>query len=629
MYVSLKNMALSLSKETKFCIVGGVSTGKSTFLNGAFCQKLTQCKIKRTTMVPTCYIENDVAVDTTEYIYKTIESKNNSIIEKTENSSSILNPEDYAELIFNVGKLDINLIGESGYIEMYDIPGLNDARTKAYYYQYLDENFYKFNVIIMFVDIHSGLNTSDEMDMLNFIVTNTEHEKKKGRDIFTLIVVNKADDMTLEGETLSINGELNEMFQQVEQTVTSSFKNKGIEKHLIGITPFCAMDAYLYRMIKKYPDYVYILSDEERIKIGINEMGKKFNKFGKQRQIEEVKEILKKESFISDMISLSGFKHIENIINKFLEKNCKGFEIENVLYIIRSMKPISEAFTEKQIFSTKICNIIQEYITVYEKLKTIDETQYHIYMKTLMISVLDEMNKIITNYIHLYSYKTLIEHNSNVIHDIMFIYFKPYFTDYYRIETEHIVSLYPNGNKEATIRNSFTWFNNDIIEYTLTSIKKRLSEGTSITISEIIDIFKTIQQIGIFDKKHITYILNSGLLDNKRENTTINEFNNMERFIELVEIIRLADVDVKPLLRFVILNKIKNNHYGESSADELFILHMMYQHHLTERPITNVISMIRQNISTPPKFQLILEGFRKEYLEQEQFELDAYYLSLC
>jgi hypothetical protein len=210
----------------------------------------------------------------------------------------------------------------------------------------------------------------------------------------------------------------------------------------------------------------------------------------------------------------------------------------------------------------------------------------------------------------------------------MFIYFKPYFTDYYRIETEHIISLYPNGDKEMTSRNSFTWFNNDIIEYTLTSITKRLREGISITISEIIDIFKTIQQIGLFDKKHITYIV-SGLLDNKRENTTINDFNNMERFIELVEIMRLADVDVKQLLRFVILNKIKNNHYGESSADELFILHMMYENKLTERPITNVLGMIRQNISTPPKFQLILEGFRKEYLEQEQFELDAYYLSLC
>jgi GTPase Era involved in 16S rRNA processing len=207
---------MALSHNTKFCIVGGVSTGKSTFLNGAFCEKLTQCKIKRTTMVPTCYVENDKATDSIEYIYKTISEKNKSIIEKTEKGLTKLDPEDYNELIFNVGKLDINFIGSNGHIEMYDIPGLNDARTKQYYYKYLDENFYKFNVIIMFVDINSGLNTSDEMDMLNFIITHTKYHKEKGRDIYTLIVVNKADDMTLEDGKLVINGELNEMFQLVQ-----------------------------------------------------------------------------------------------------------------------------------------------------------------------------------------------------------------------------------------------------------------------------------------------------------------------------------------------------------------------------------------------------------------------------
>ena len=72
---------MALSQNTKFCIVGGVSTGKSTFLNGAFCEKLTQCKIKRTTMVPTCYIENDKATDSIEYIYKTISEKKSKFAE--------------------------------------------------------------------------------------------------------------------------------------------------------------------------------------------------------------------------------------------------------------------------------------------------------------------------------------------------------------------------------------------------------------------------------------------------------------------------------------------------------------------------------------------------------------------
>jgi hypothetical protein len=31
------------------CFVGGVSTGKSTCLNGVFCQKLTECKMYKDT----------------------------------------------------------------------------------------------------------------------------------------------------------------------------------------------------------------------------------------------------------------------------------------------------------------------------------------------------------------------------------------------------------------------------------------------------------------------------------------------------------------------------------------------------------------------------------------------------
>jgi hypothetical protein len=587
--------------------VGGVSTGKSTFLNGAFCEKLTQCKIKRTTMIPTCYIENDKATDSIEYIYKTISEKNKCIIEKTEKGLTGLSPEDYAELLFNVGKLDINFIGSNGYIEMYDIPGLNDARTKSYYYRYLEENFYKFNVVIMFVDINSGLNTSDEMDMLNFIITHTQYHKGKGRDIYTLIVVNKADDMTLEDGNLVINGELHEMFEQVQQTAKTSFKEKGIEKHLIGITPFCAMDAYLYRMIQKYPEYE--LSDEERIKIGINEMGKKFNKFGKARQIEEVKEILKKESFISDMISLSGFKQIEDMIYKFLKKNRKGFEIENVLYIIRSMRPISDAFIDKEIYSDTISKAVAEYVSVYEQLKAIDETQYDSYMKELLNAIINEVNEILVNHISQFGYKTLITHNNLLMEFIIYKYFTPYYD-------------------KTFDENEYKCINQRIIVHTFSQICNRFRLGGCITIQEIIDVFVTIKYIKKFNKVYTESILDN-IMSNQRENGTITDFNGIFELIELCDQIKEKGVDIMPFLRFVILNKIKYNHYGDKDADELFILHMMYQNNLCELPITNVIGMIRQNITTPPNIKLILKGFVKEYTEYPRFMLDAYYLSLC
>ena len=63
-----RNKMATLSKNTKLCLVGSVSAGKSTFLNSVFCKKLTQCKIKRTTMVPTRYIESETAIDTEEDI---------------------------------------------------------------------------------------------------------------------------------------------------------------------------------------------------------------------------------------------------------------------------------------------------------------------------------------------------------------------------------------------------------------------------------------------------------------------------------------------------------------------------------------------------------------------------------
>ena len=58
------------------CFVGGVSTGKSTVLNSVFCEELTQCKIKRTTMWPTVYVENDFVQDISpEEILKIISEK--------------------------------------------------------------------------------------------------------------------------------------------------------------------------------------------------------------------------------------------------------------------------------------------------------------------------------------------------------------------------------------------------------------------------------------------------------------------------------------------------------------------------------------------------------------------------
>jgi hypothetical protein len=317
------------------CLVGGVSTGKSTSLNALFLKDLSECKIKRTTMVPTIYVESSSVFPQEHYtdIYKKVAETNAALIAKSENGS--VDKADYAELVFQVGKLDIAIAG--CLVNVYDIPGLNDARTKTVYMDYLTAKFVKFNVVVLFVDIMSGLNTSDEMDIVRFLAKNTALHHAAGRDIYTLVVVNKADDMQLTDDgALSLTGELADMFAQVERTVRAEFK--AVPDHVIGIIPLCALDAYLYRMVRKH-GRAFQLSPQQVLKIGVNEQGKKFSKLKRADQEKQVRDILEDEKFIEDMIQLSGFRGLEQTLQHFLETKFTKMSTDNLLMQLKDAGP--------------------------------------------------------------------------------------------------------------------------------------------------------------------------------------------------------------------------------------------------------------------------------------------------
>lgn len=378
---------MNKSENINMCIIGGVSTGKSTLLNALFCENLSQSKIKRTTMVPVIYIENKtvkMAKKTISNIYEVVSKKNEEIIHKTETKTE--KREDYNEMIFDVGKLDM-MISKNTDISIYDIPGLNDAKTKNIYYDYLENKFVHFNIIIFVVDIYSGLNTSDEIDILKFIANNIQENKSK-KDIYTLVVVNKADDLQLENEELILTGELKEMYEQVERTVKDEFSKKDIKDNLIGIVPLCSLDAYLYKMVKKHKKE-FELSKEQILKIGINEVGKKFSTLKPTEQKERVYTILENEETVDTMITLSGFRQFEKVLYDFIiERNMENkMSIDNILFEINELPPLKDIVSfdyNKDIFGVSSMDYYNKYNDYYNKIKEIDET-YYIDLKTKLL----------------------------------------------------------------------------------------------------------------------------------------------------------------------------------------------------------------------------------------------------
>ena len=586
------------------CFVGGVSTGKSTVLNSVFCEELTQCKIKRTTMWPTVYVENDFVQDISpEEILKIISEKNKEIIEKTE-SGQKLDSGDYKELVFNVGKLDINIL-ENSYVNVYDIPGLNDARTKHIYYDYLENNFHKFNLVVFLVDIQSGLNTSDEMDMLRFIINNTRDQfKKNQRHIYTLVIVNKADDMQTEEDSdkLEITGELREMFEQVENTVHAEFANSGLKDNVIGVIPLCARDSYLYRMVKKHGNK-FKLSPEQILKIGVNENGKKFSTLKPATQEARVNEILKDESFVNTMIKLSGFSRLESILHQFLQDNNKGskLRIDNLMYDLKKLPKLHDFTAGQSWFNLKsLTKLFEQYYKIYNNIALIDKTEYD----AIMSSFVTEFATILQEKVRSW-YGTVDE-----------------LIDSYDKVNMEIISPYIRQHKDYYNTTAYPSF---LTERVLALIGEELN-GV-LTIDTIIKQLNILDRINVFDKTTIE-ILFSKIVSNIRENKSIT-FEKccidkkccIDDLIEVLDKCSEKGVNLSEMLRFLIMNQLQciNNN------NSLFIKKMLYRRY-GEIIISEYILREFDNIVSSTPFDKFVKGLTKEDLNSKEHKLDMYYL---
>jgi len=596
--------------------IGEVSTGKSTLLNAIFSNKteLAQTSIKRTTMLPTVFIENnDKKPFNGKEIFEKIKEKNSEIIKDTESGITL---ESCNELVFNVGKLDINIL-DKHLVNVYDIPGLNDARTKNTYYQYLRDNFHKFNVVIFLVDIHSGLNTSDEIDILRLITHNTKKEKDNSRNIFTLVIVNKADDMQIKvdektgKEILYIDDELNEMYEQVKLTVKSEFEKLNILENLIDIIPLCGIDAYLYRMIKKY-SADFELKDSDILKIGINQMGKKFSKKTKADQRKEVLNIIKDDSFVDDMIKLSGFEGFEKTLCSFLQSNNKIQEllISNLLLELSNYPTLVEIF-EGETDISKLSQNVDFYMNILTKFKDIDENIYLHYLNIFY----QDIDKGI---------KYIVDNTQRSIH-----WFKEYYDSVYdKIINKYFVTVkkneqYPQYLKQKVLDDVIDVFKNKKVNISLfiqnieLCVKSKIFKSVSTESKE--------KDEGICDTK----IVLEALLENiYGKCAIILKSTDIQQFINCFNMIIYFYLDDKhfilKFIRFILMNNIEGNlkNYDFLLQKKMFFdMHneVIMSNYLMCNIFIYYITPSNKNILYSPVF---LNGFVHTENELEQYYID-------
>jgi small GTP-binding protein len=303
-------------------IVGTVSAGKSTFCNSLFTAQFSSMKIKRTTMTPQVYIETNQEVKDIEQFMKDIKEKNdtinNNIIKKTE-ANEELTLADIPETKYLVPRVyDLLDLPENVFLNIYDVPGINDFRTNELYYSYLEENFYKFDIVILVVDINSAFNTSDENVLLTNILNYCKSNKEKyGVENKMIVLANKCDDMQFSknGNPYINDEEISELYEQINHTVKQK-RDELYSELEYKILPLSSRDSFIYRMYAR--DSNVVLDPKLTNVFGENEFGKKrWACMTPQQKQDKIKELMK-EMDMNTTLKLTGYVNFKDVFNTFL-----------------------------------------------------------------------------------------------------------------------------------------------------------------------------------------------------------------------------------------------------------------------------------------------------------------------
>jgi hypothetical protein len=323
---------------------------------------MSSTKIKRTTMLPQVYLETKEDHDISN-----IFERNNNSNEKILNGTVKLTTKNCKDICHKVPKLyDIVELADNVFLDIFDIPGLNDSKTEKIYYKYIDDNFSSFDIILIMVDINESFNTSSSIKLLENVIKNARKTEHKTYHI--CIIVNKCDDLELDSnnELIFMNEEHIEMYKQVEQEVNSRLQH--IKNIKYNIFKMSAEDSYIYRMYNNNPN---VKLDSNFInKFGMNEFGKRrWNEMNLEEQNTEIQQFLSKCN-MDNRLKLCGYTDFRNYLLKTIDYQVQyKMLIDNLFLDIDSINnfEISLWMKYQNIFiCTEYRNICKSYSKVYD-----------------------------------------------------------------------------------------------------------------------------------------------------------------------------------------------------------------------------------------------------------------------
>jgi signal recognition particle receptor subunit beta len=153
---------------------------------------------------------------------KTAES---TLEEITADNSELRKTNKIQEKIFDI-ELDEPLceMRKDTKLTIIDVPGLNEAGTKAMYKDYVAEKWETFYCVVVVMDADKGVNTEKQVELLHFVKDNLEKKKR----IPVIVLCNKVDGP----EDVELMQLVREMSDQVEKIFEVGDRSQALQQVL-------------------------------------------------------------------------------------------------------------------------------------------------------------------------------------------------------------------------------------------------------------------------------------------------------------------------------------------------------------------------------------------------------------
>lgn len=312
--------------DINIAIVGHVSVGKTTILNALFRDKYGEVSMKRTTaginyfrLVPRLSREESldengiISAGDAAYNTKSAETVLNEI---TADNKDFRNSNKIHEKVFEI-ELDEPLckMREDANLVVVDVPGINEAGAGSKYRNFVEEKWHTFDVVVVVMDGKQGVNTEEQIKMLQFVKDNQENK----REIPLIILLNKVDDPD-DGEQSTLveesRKELERLFslqnnaRVLDHMLQASPKRRRTNSKFPPVLiPTSAMHAYFYRTASLMTLDQFKKFDKDLIEmIGREEVGKfKWKTLNQDERYQAVHRVVSEEEQYKERLEATNF----------------------------------------------------------------------------------------------------------------------------------------------------------------------------------------------------------------------------------------------------------------------------------------------------------------------------------